>query len=71
MALATASPVSVAPSEEGSLAKRDTEILYLANCNYIVSCCDPPKHTSHIFVRLLSLITLHSPGPTSSCSTRV
>jgi hypothetical protein len=65
LTLAAASPVAVTPSDEGSLSKRDTEILYLSNCTYYVSCCDPPKHTSHIFVRLTPL---PSPKPTSSCS---
>jgi hypothetical protein len=66
LTLAAASPVAVTPSDEGSLSKRDTEILYLYNCPYYVSCCDPPKHTSHIFVRLT---TLQPPKTTSPCST--
>jgi hypothetical protein len=50
LALATASPVEVSPREEGSLAKRDTDIVYLANCKNTVSCCTPEKHLSEIVV---------------------
>jgi hypothetical protein len=53
LALATASPVEVHPRDEGgSLAKRDTEIVYLANCKRNVSCCTPESHYSQIAVSL-------------------
>ena len=45
LALATASPVEVSPRDEGSLEKRDTEILYLMNCNIDVACCTPQAHS--------------------------
>jgi hypothetical protein len=52
LALATASPVEVVPREEGSLEKRDTEIIYLSNCKRTVSCCPPlaETHSSAILV---------------------
>ncbi len=50
LALAAASPVEVSPREEGSLVKRDTEILYLINCRVNVACCNPEKHSSKIAV---------------------
>lgn len=53
LALATATPVEVHPRDEGgSLAKRDTEIIYLANCVNAVSCCTADKHYSQIAVSL-------------------
>lgn len=53
LALATATPVEVHPRDEGgSLAKRDTEIIYLANCVNAVSCCTADKHYSQIAVGL-------------------
>lgn len=33
-----------------SLEKRDTEIVYLANCVYSVSCCQGPTDYSEIIV---------------------
>jgi hypothetical protein len=51
LALATATPVEVHPRDEGGpLAKRDTEIVYLANCKHLVSCCTPESHYSQIAV---------------------
>ena len=54
LTLATASPLEVHPRDEGgSLAKRDTEIVYLANCISAVSCCTPAVHYSQIGVSAL------------------
>jgi hypothetical protein len=66
LALATASPVEVHPRDEGgSLAKRDTEIIYLANCKHQVSCCTPEGHYSQIAVSFtLPLIILMRHQPT-------
>ncbi len=50
LCLAAATPVAVSPKEEGLLAKRDTEILYLTNCRVDVACCTPEAHSSHIAV---------------------
>jgi hypothetical protein len=58
LAFATASPVGVSPKEEGSLAKRDTEILYLTNCRNAVSCCRDDIHSSHIAVRPRQLLLI-------------
>lgn len=33
-----------------TLVKRDTEIVYLANCVHSVSCCDPPQKYSQVVV---------------------
>jgi hypothetical protein len=53
LALATASPVEVHPRDEGdSLAKRDTEIIYLTKCSWAVSCCRDDVHYSEIAVSL-------------------
>ncbi len=51
LALATASPVAVSPAEGSlSLEKRDTEVIYLANCRSLTSCCSPETHYSQIAV---------------------
>ncbi len=53
LALTTASPVEVHPRDQGgSLVKRDTEIVYLANCESQVSCCGDDVHWSQIAVSL-------------------
>ncbi|KAK3902855.1 hypothetical protein C8A05DRAFT_33429 [Staphylotrichum tortipilum] len=49
LALATASPVAVSPAESSlALQKRDTEVIYLANCRSLTSCCAPEGHYSVI-----------------------
>ncbi len=54
LALASATPVEVVSIDEGgSLAKRDTEMIYLVNCRSSVSCCTPDKHYSTIAVSFL------------------
>jgi len=55
-ALVNASPVAeVVEKDVGSLEKRDTEIIYLANCVKAVSCCVPNVDYSDIIVSLHSL----------------
>ncbi|KAJ7875932.1 hypothetical protein B0H14DRAFT_2342969 [Mycena olivaceomarginata] len=49
----TATVVDLAPATADitPLEKRDTEILYLANCLSAVSCCTPEKDWSEMIVR--------------------
>ena len=65
LALAAAKPVEVVPVDDGgSLAKRDTEMIYLVNCRSAVSCCTPDKHYSTIAVSLpkeYSHLSSHQP----------
>ncbi|AEO67556.1 uncharacterized protein THITE_2089046 [Thermothielavioides terrestris NRRL 8126] len=52
VAVATSKPVATAPRTEAQaeLDKRDTEIVYLANCKHLVSGCPSPAETdSYIF----------------------
>ncbi|KAK4118427.1 hypothetical protein N657DRAFT_651261 [Parathielavia appendiculata] len=66
LALAAASPVELSPRDETSLEKRDTEILYLSNCRYLVSCCQPEAHSSHIFYYSASANSQNGNAPASN-----
>lgn len=50
LAVAAATPVDINGASP-ALAKRDTEIVYLADCKRVVSCCEPESHSSQIMVR--------------------
>lgn len=51
LAAASATPVEIVERDPAPLEKRDTEIVYLANCVNAVSCCTPDEHYSQIIVR--------------------
>jgi hypothetical protein len=65
LALVNASPLNI--TDVSSLEKRDTEMIYLANCVNAVSCCVADKHYSQIIVSfiislgilILALLYLH------------
>ncbi|KAI4129539.1 MAG: hypothetical protein LQ338_002175 [Usnochroma carphineum] len=50
LAAVSATPVEVVERDPDPLEKRDTEIVYLANCISAVSCCTPDVHYSQIIV---------------------
>jgi hypothetical protein len=51
LAIVNATPVDIVEKDVAPLEKRDTEIVYLANCVNAVSCCTADKHFSQIIVR--------------------
>ncbi len=50
LSLASATPVNLTEKDVAILDKRDTQIIYLANCAESVSCCTPTLYTSQIIV---------------------
>ncbi|KAK3934218.1 hypothetical protein QBC46DRAFT_325500 [Diplogelasinospora grovesii] len=65
VASATPTPVDFETSAD-VLAKRDTEIVYLANCQSEVSCCTPTQYYSQILYYPASADSNNGQAPTAA-----
>lgn len=61
LAAVNATPLDIVERDPAALEKRDTEIVYLANCKDVVSCC-PPLATTYSSRILVSMIGISSPS---------
>ncbi|KAH8880983.1 hypothetical protein GQ53DRAFT_773703 [Thozetella sp. PMI_491] len=71
VAITNATPAGIIERDPGTLEKRDTEIVYLANCVSAVSCCTPNVYYSQIIYYPASAQSQNGEVPSSSnrCTT--
>ncbi|KAK0630940.1 hypothetical protein B0T17DRAFT_616526 [Bombardia bombarda] len=72
LAFATATPVELAENPSDSmLEKRDTEIVYLANCQHSVSCCGGPTNYSEVLYYATSASSNNGAVPAANNQCRI